>query len=70
MQQIGFLLQNLLFVQHVSGTIMPIIRSSRVIQIPAACVTWLFGLQVVSLVWNCGLCVCLRDAAVPRKTDT
>jgi len=28
MQQIGFLLQNLLFAQHVSGTIMPIIRSS------------------------------------------
>jgi hypothetical protein len=32
MQQIGFLLQNLLFDQHVSGTIMPIIRSSRIIQ--------------------------------------
>ena len=27
MQQIGFLLQNLLYAQHVSGTIMPIIRS-------------------------------------------
>ena len=46
MQQIDFLLQNLLFVQHVSGTIMPIIRSSRVIQMAAACCTWLFGLQV------------------------
>jgi hypothetical protein len=32
-----FLLQNLLFAQHVSGTIMPIIRSSRVIQMAAAC---------------------------------
>jgi len=49
MQQIGFLLQNLLFAQHVSGTIMPIIRSSRVIQIVAAYGTWRFGLQVVGL---------------------
>ena len=57
MQQIVFLLQNLLLAQHVSGTIMPIIRSSRVIQMAAACGTWLFGLQVVGLVWNCGLCV-------------
>jgi len=39
MHQIGFLLQNLLFAEHVSGTIMPIIRSSRVIQMIAACVT-------------------------------
>jgi len=45
MQQIGFLLQNLLLAQHVSGTIMSIIRSSRVIQMAAACGTWLFGLQ-------------------------
>jgi hypothetical protein len=36
---------------------MPIIRSSRVIQMAAGCGTWLFGLQVVGLVWNCGLCV-------------
>ena len=57
MQQIGFLLQNFLFVQHVSDTIMPIIRSSRVIQMAAACGAWLFGLQVVGLVWSCGLCV-------------
>ena len=41
MQQIGFLFQNLLFAQHVSGTIMPTIRSSRVIQMSAACGTWL-----------------------------
>jgi len=40
MQQIGFLLQNLLFAQHVSGTILPIIRISRVIQMAAACGTW------------------------------
>jgi len=35
MQQIGFLLKNLMFAQHVSGTIMHIIRSSRVIQMKA-----------------------------------
>jgi len=34
-----FLLQNLLSAQHVSGTIMPIIRSSRFIQMVAACGT-------------------------------
>jgi hypothetical protein len=49
MQQIGFLLHNLLFAQHVSDTIMPIIRSSRVIQMAVRCGTWLFGLQVVGL---------------------
>ena len=52
MQQICFLLQSLLFSQHVSGTIMPIIRSTRVIKMVAACGTWRFGLQVVGLVWN------------------
>jgi len=36
-----FLLQHLLFAQHVSGTIMPIIRSSRIIQMAVACGTWL-----------------------------
>ena len=36
---------------------MPIIRSSRVIQMVAACGTWRFGSQVVGLVWSCGLCV-------------
>ena len=52
MQQIGFLLQNLLFAQHVSGIIMPIIRSSRVLQMVAVYGTWRFGLQVVGLVWS------------------
>jgi len=52
-----FLFQNLLFVQHVSGTIMHIIRSSRFIQMVAAYGTWRFGLHVVGLVWSCGLCV-------------
>jgi len=61
MQQIGFLLQNLLFAQHVSGIIMPIIRSSRVIQMAAAYGTWRFGLQVVGLVWSCGLCAASRN---------
>jgi hypothetical protein len=31
MQQMNFLLQILLLAQHVSGTIMPIIRSSKVL---------------------------------------
>ena len=53
MQQIGFLLQNLLFAQHVSGTIVPIIRNSRVKQMAAFCGTWLFGLQVVGMVCSC-----------------
>jgi len=57
MQQIVFLLQNLLFAQHVLGTIMPIIRSSRFIQTVTAYGTWCFGLQVAGLVWSCGLCV-------------
>jgi len=34
------LLQNLLISQHVSGTIMPIIRSSKVTQMVAPCGTW------------------------------
>jgi len=61
MQQIGFSSQNLLFGKHVSGTIVPIIRSSRVIQMVAAYGTWRFGLQVVSLVWSCRLCVRFAD---------
>jgi len=44
MQKIGFLLQNLLRAQHVSGTIMPITRSSTFIQMFAAYGTWRFGL--------------------------
>ena len=35
-----FLLQNLFFAQHVSGNTMSIIRSSRFIQMVAACGTW------------------------------
>jgi hypothetical protein len=50
MQQIGFLFQNVLSAQHVSGTIMHTIRSSRIIQMVAACGTWVFDLPVVGLV--------------------
>jgi len=57
MQQIGFLLQNLFFAQHISETIVLIIRSSRVKQMVTDYGTWRFGLQVVGLVLNCGLCV-------------
>ena len=45
MQQIGFLLQDLLFAQHVWGTTLPIIRSSRFIQMVVAYGTCRFGLQ-------------------------
>ena len=34
---VWFLLQILLLAKHVSGTIMPIIRSSSIIQVVAAC---------------------------------
>jgi hypothetical protein len=65
----GSLLQNLSFAQHVSGIIMPIIRSPKVIQVVAACGAWCFGFQVVDLAWSCGLCVRLC-AATSRKPDT
>ena len=39
----GFLLQILLLAQHVSGTIMPIIRSSRVLY--SGCCLWYFVLR-------------------------
>ena len=41
---------------------MPITRSSRVIDMAVACGTWLLGLQVVGLVWSCGLCKGQLDA--------
>ena len=44
MQQ-RFLLQILLLAQHVSGTTMPIIRSSRVLY--SGCCVWYFVLSVV-----------------------
>ena len=71
MQQMVSLLQILLLAQHVSGTIMPIIRSSRVLY------RWLlpvvFGALVSKLsVWYRaeGYVSGLRDAAASRKPDT
>jgi len=65
------LLQILLLVQHVSGTIMPIIRSSRVLY------RWLlpvvFGVLVFKLPLCCGAegyVPGLQDAAAPCKPDT
>jgi hypothetical protein len=56
-EAVGYVSGMLDTARAVSGTIMPIIRSSRVMQMSAACGTWLFGLQVVGQVWSCGLCV-------------
>jgi len=53
--------------QSVSGTIMPIIRSSRFIQMVAAYGSWRFGLEVVGLVWSCGLCVRTRPTTSKPK---
>jgi len=71
MQQMVSLLQILLLAQHVSGTIVPIIRSSRVL------CRWLlpvvFGALFFKLPVWCGAVGCvsgLRDAAVSRKPDT
>ena len=61
MQQVNFLLQILLLAQHVSGTIMPIIRSSRVLYkwlLPVVFGVWFsscrYGveLRVVCPVWG------------------
>jgi len=59
MQQMVSLLQNLLLAQHVSGTIMPIIRSSRVFY------RWLlpvvFGALVFKLPVWCGAVGCYKE---------
>jgi len=51
------LLQILLLAQHVSGTTVPIIRSSRLLY--SGCCLWYFVLcfQVAGLVRSWGLCV-------------
>ena len=49
MQQ-RFLLQILLLAQHVSGIIMPIIRSSRVLY--SGCCVWSFVLWFFSSSWS------------------
>ena len=52
MQQTNFLLQILLLAQHVSGTIMPIIRSSRVLYKWLLLSYLVIGFQVVGMVWS------------------
>jgi hypothetical protein len=44
MKQIGFYCKTYCPLNMFQGTIMPIIRSSRVIQMVLACGTWRFGL--------------------------
>ena len=51
MQQ-RFLLQILLLAQHVSATTMPIIRSSRIYTVVAACGISCCDFQVVGLLWS------------------
>ena len=70
MQQMASLLQILLLAQHVSGTIMPIIRRSRVLY------RWLlpvvFGAVVFKLLVWCGAegyVSGLQDAAASCKLD-
>jgi len=46
MEQMVFYCKNLLFAQHVSGTIMPIIRSSRVLY------RWLLSVVLGALVFK------------------
>jgi len=71
MQQMVSLLQILLLAQHVSGTIMPIIRSSKVLY------RWLLPVVFRALVFKLSVwcravgCVSgLRDAAASCKPDT
>ena len=67
MQQ-RFLLQILLLAQHVSGTTVPIIRSSRVLY--SGCCLWYFVMwfSVAGQVWSWGLCV--RFAGCCRIVQT
>jgi hypothetical protein len=60
-----FLLQNLFSAQHVSDTITPIIRSSTVIQMVAACGTWCFGVQCGAVGYASGL----RDVALATSRN-
>jgi hypothetical protein len=67
----GSLLQNLLFAQHALGTIMPIIRSSKVLYKWSLLVV--LGALVYRLsVWcgAVGYLSGLSDAAASRKPDT
>jgi hypothetical protein len=71
MQQMNFSLQILLLAQHVSGTIMPIIRISRVLY------GWLLPMVLGALVYRLsvwcgamGYVSGLRDAAAPSTTGS
>jgi len=71
MQQMASLLQNLLLAQHVSGTIMSIIKSSRVLYrwlLPVVFRAVVFKLPVLCRAVGC--VSGLRDAAASRKPDT
>ena len=68
MQQMVLYCKNLLFAQHVSGTIMPIIRSSRVLY------RWLLPVVLGALVYRLlvwcgavGYVSGLRDAAADQQ---
>ena len=40
----------------------------RIIQVVAACCIWCFGLQVVSMVWSCGLYVLFPGCSCSPQT--
>ena len=66
-----FLLQILLLAQHVSGTTMPTIRSSRVLY--SGCCLVVFGAVVFKLLFWCGAegyVSGLQHAAASCKPDT
>ena len=52
MQQMIFIADLIACSTCFGGTIMPIIRSSSIIQMVAACGIWCFGFQVVGMVWS------------------
>jgi len=57
MQQIGFYFRTYYSLNMFRAPLCPSSGAQRFIQMVAACGTWRFGLQVVGLVWSCGLCV-------------
>ena len=59
--QLRFLLQILLLAQHVSGTTVPIIRSSRVLY--CGCCLWYFVLRFSSC-WSAGCCSILQTGHI------
>jgi len=68
--QLRFLLQILLLAQHVSGTTMPIIRSSRVLY--SGCCLWYFVLWF-SGCWSgaeLSVCVCVcAESCKPKHVE-